>query len=325
LAVVGLVVLALAFNTISVSNQTESASENGPGKVVRIPGPDLNVLDTGPTVGRKPTGPPIVLLHCFACSISWWDRMVPTLARHNRVIAIDLVGHGSSEKPESGYAMREQANQVAFALGKLGVQEAVVVGHSMGGSVATALAETHSELVNRVVIMDTPPSSKASKGLGFTANLPFVPVLGELLDRLAPDAVVRHGLGVAFAKGHDVPDFAVRSYRDVTYPAYKKSHTEFDRYQDRKPLQARLADTGVPLLVIVGAEDQIVKVKTAAALYRQVPGARIATVPGAGHSPNVEKPRETARLVLEFAREAGDEGQGSEAIPRSTSRRRARR
>jgi pimeloyl-ACP methyl ester carboxylesterase len=316
LAIAGLLAIALTFNTISVSNQTEGAAADPGGRVLRLPGPDLQVREEGPRDGQ-----PMVLLHCFSCSIEWWDEITPELARRNRVIEIDLVGHGGSEKPESGYAIREQANQVALALGRLEVQGAVVVGHSLGGSVATALAETHSELVDRLVIIDTPPSDKASKGLGLTASLGFVPVIGQLLNRVTPDAMVRNGVDVAFAKGYDVPDFAVRSFRDMTYPAYDKSPGESERYRDRKPLHTRLTDTGVPLLVILGDRERIVKVKEASELYREVPGARVSIVPGAGHSPNVEKPRQTARLILEFAREAGDEEQGSEAIPPSADHR----
>ena len=53
--------------------------------------------------------PAVVLLHGFACSIRWWDRMVAALARDHRVIRFDLLGHGGSEKPKDGYSMENQA------------------------------------------------------------------------------------------------------------------------------------------------------------------------------------------------------------------------
>ena len=83
--------------------------------------------------------------------------MVPLLAKRHRVIRIDLLGFGGSEKPKSGYSMEEQGRLVALALGKLRVQGAVVVGHSMGFDVATALAAESSELVDRLVDIDAAP------------------------------------------------------------------------------------------------------------------------------------------------------------------------
>ena len=100
-----------------------------------MPGGDLQVVDRGPRDGS-----PIVLIHCFTCAIDWWDGMMPLLDRDHRVIAVDLLGHGGSEKPSSGYSVPNQADVVAQALGRLGVRNAEVVGHSLGGAVAVALA-----------------------------------------------------------------------------------------------------------------------------------------------------------------------------------------
>ena len=80
---------------------------------------------------------------------------MPLLDREHRVVAVDLLGHGGSEKPDSGYSIPNQADLVAEALERLGVRHAEVVGHSLGGGVATALAERSPELVETVVIIDT--------------------------------------------------------------------------------------------------------------------------------------------------------------------------
>jgi pimeloyl-ACP methyl ester carboxylesterase len=86
--------------------------------------------------------PVLVLIHGFAGSTRWWDALVPMLARSYRVIRIDLLGHGRSAKPVGGgYEIPEQGARVGAALDRLGVTHAVVVRHSTGGSVATALAE----------------------------------------------------------------------------------------------------------------------------------------------------------------------------------------
>ena len=105
----------LAINTIVVGNQTKQAEVTiDGGRVLSLPGGDLQVLDQRPDrTGGRGAGAPIVLLHCYSCSLHWWDEMAPILARRHRVIRVDLLGHGGSQKPPSGYAISEQAGLVA--------------------------------------------------------------------------------------------------------------------------------------------------------------------------------------------------------------------
>lgn len=298
IAVVAALVVLLAINTLVTDAETKSAEVTEPGgRIVNLPGGDLEVIERGPR-----TGSPIVLIHCFTCAIDWWDGVMPRLARRHRVIAVDLLGHGGSEKPTSGYSMSNQADLVAGALGRLGVSDAEVVGHSLGGAVAVALAQQSPQLVNRVVIVDTPPTHEKGD-LGLLAKLAFTPVIGQALWRVKPDFSVRKGLEVAFAPGFDVPDAFVSDVNRMTYSAYHDSATESEDYIKEEPLDARMRETGKPLLVIMGAEEQIIDDPAARlAEYRTtVPGARTQLIPSAGHSPNVETPAQTAALVLAFA------------------------
>jgi pimeloyl-ACP methyl ester carboxylesterase len=309
--VVALAVL-LTLNTITVNNETKGAETTADGaQILELSGGDMQVAET-PARTDKP-GAPIVLIHCYSCSLHWWDAMVPVLSEDHRVITLDLLGHGGSEKPSSGYAIEDQAGLVAEALNELEVQGAVIVGHSLGGAIATSLAEQSSELVDRVVIVDTAPDTSYSD-LPFEARLGYVPVLGQLLNRVIPDSFIEEGFQEAFAPGYDIedgfenPDQVVDDFSAMTYTSYDESSSAFNDYTDEISLDERMRDAAVPLLVIYGAEEQIVDDdEEALAAYQEVPGARGATVEEAGHSPNVEQPEETAELVLEFAADAGDE------------------
>jgi pimeloyl-ACP methyl ester carboxylesterase len=311
LLVIALAVL-LTLNTITVNNETKGAETTADGaEILELSGGDVQVVET-PAETDNP-GAPIVLIHAYAASLHWWDSMVPLLAEDHRVITLDLLGHGGSEKPSSGYAIEDQAGLVAEALNELEVQGAVVVGHSLGGAVATSLAEQSSELVDRVVIVDTAPDTSYSD-LPFEARLGYVPVLGQLLNRVIPDSFVKRGFEEAFAPDYDIddafenPDRVVDDFEAMTYTSYDENSSAFDDYTDEISLDERMRDAAVPLLVIYGAEEQIVDDdEEALAAYQEVPGARIATVEDAGHSPNVEQPEETAELILEFAADAGDE------------------
>ena len=131
-AAVGLLALVLAFNTVLVDRETEPAQADA-GRIVALPGGDLQVREDEPR-----NGPPIVLIHGFGGSLHRWQPVVPALARRHRVLRVDLLGHGGSEKPREGYAIEEQARGVSLALRELEVDQAVVAGHSMGGMVAVA-------------------------------------------------------------------------------------------------------------------------------------------------------------------------------------------
>ena len=223
IGVTAVLVVLLTLNTIAVDNETKSAGVTVPGgKILSLAGGDVQILDVGPR-----TASPIVLIHCYTCAIDWWNGMIPLLRRDHRVIAIDLLGHGGSEKPGSGYEIDNQASLVAQALNQLGVRKATVVGHSLGGTVATALTETSPDLVRGLVIVDQAPDSSYG-GLNLLAKITYLPVVGEALWRTTPDFLIKDGLGQAFAPGYDVPDefvddFKKRGRRRGTTPTRSRS------------------------------------------------------------------------------------------------------
>jgi pimeloyl-ACP methyl ester carboxylesterase len=295
--VTALVVLVL-LNALILDRETKPAGVTEPGgKIVSVGGGELEVVEQGPR-----SGSPIVLIHCFTCAINYWNGMIPLLAREHRVVAVDLLGHGGSEKPGSGYSVADQANVIAEVLAKLGVREAEVVGHSLGGPVAIALAEQSPQLAGSLVAIDSIPDTSYGD-VGFIGELLFTPILGEALWRIKPDFSIRDGLEVAFAPGFKVPDEFVEDVKRMTYSAYDDSHDAYDTYTGEEALPQRGSALGVPLLAIMGAEEQIANDPAAALAAYRAAGAQTKLVAGAGHSPNVEKPAETAALVLRFGAE----------------------
>jgi pimeloyl-ACP methyl ester carboxylesterase len=299
LAVLAALVVLLVLNAVVSDRQTKPAEVNVEGgRIVHLGAGDLQLVDKGPR-----NAPPVVLLHCYTCAIDWWDGVIPRLERTHRVIAIDLLGHGGSEKPGSGYSISDQAQLVAGALGKLGVKDATVVGHSLGGAVATALAEQSPDLVGAIGIIDTEPDTSYGS-LDLLARAVYVPLIGEALWRVKVDWSIRKGLEEAFAPGYDVPDQFVDDVKEMTYTSYEDSHSAFDSYVGESPLDQRLHSVDVPKLVVFGAQDQIVDpTREALSAYADIPDTETALIQGAGHSPNVEKPAETARLVARLAGE----------------------
>ena len=287
------VAVLLAVNTVATDRATKPPSADL-GHTYVVPGGALQARYDGDHGNR-----PIVLLHGFAGSMHWWSAVAERLAHRFYVVRIDLLGHGGSAKPASGYSMPNQARLVAGVLRRLRVRRAVVVGHSMGGLVATALAEQRPDMIDGLVLVDSPPTEGAGK-LPFLARLGFVPVLGEALRHLATDGMIRGQLEREFAPGFKVPDQFVRDFHRMTYTSYDDSHAQASKYLRQKPLPQRLAAVGKPLLAIFGAEDRLVD-PASQRKYSAVPGASLAPIQGAGHSPMVEKPDQVSALIERFA------------------------
>lgn len=130
--IVAVLAAMIVGGTTGVSTATPNDSQE---RMVHLPDGDIHVV-----TGGAPNTRALVLLHGLAGSTVWWDPVMPAL-RNMYVVRIDLLGHGKSDKPDSGYGMAEQARRVGAVLDRLGVRQAIVVGHSTGGYVATSLAE----------------------------------------------------------------------------------------------------------------------------------------------------------------------------------------
>jgi pimeloyl-ACP methyl ester carboxylesterase len=292
LGLIALVAIALALNALVTSAETKQA-QSDTGRVVELPGEDLHVLDVGP---RR--APPIVLIHGYTGSIRWWDGVIRRLAREHRVVAVDLLGHGSSDMPRDGYSIPHQARLVADALAARGVSRVTVVGHSMGGSVAVALAADHPEAVNKLLVLDMatgPPFRQ-----GFVEQLSRTPVIGQLLRRIATDGTIRDGYRDAFAPGFRVPDRFVEDFRAMTYSAYTRAREGSVEFLEERSLDARVEALSVPTLIVFGERDRLTDPSDARD-YAATPRIDKATIAAAGHSSHVERPAETADLIRRFA------------------------
>ncbi len=289
------VVVLLAFNAWISGRETEAAEADPPGRVLELPGGDIHVREDGAR-GK----PPLVLIHGFACSMRWWDAITPLLAREHRVIRIDLLGHGGSEKPRDGYSMENQADLVAAAMDRMGVARAAVVGHSMGGMVGTALVERHRERVSRLMTIGTPPDLDSAEPSA-SRRVAGLPVLGPAISRLAPERMVHAEVESTFIPEFDPPTELLDDVERTTWSSFSGSGEEGADYRDARPLDRRLAGERIPVTAVFGRRDSVVD-PASSRRYATIPGARIVLLGGLGHSPQVESPRRTAGVILSFAR-----------------------
>lgn len=300
------VAAALVVNAFFVGRAERPAVAFGGGHVLRLDGPDLNVGEYGPAASDHA----VVLLHGYSASIEWWQASASMLARDHRVIAVDLVGHGGSEAPRetAEYTADAQAAAVARALDALGVRRATLVGHSMGGYVATELAIDDPGRVERLVVSDT----AADTGLAAMPTMGKVacwPLIGPAVDRFRSLDVVSDGaLQTGFAADYPVPEVAHRSLERLTHTGLCERDVDADR-----PLADRLAHLGIPVLVVWGERDVLTPTGVNVHRYTAA-GLPPRIIAGAGHSPALERPDAFVAAIKDFV--AGNEP----SPPATTSR-----
>ncbi len=219
------------------------------------------------------TGPPLILLHGLAGSAHWWARNTPTLAPSFRVIAIDLPGFGASPRGER-LVLDEAAGQLAASMDRLAIERASVIGHSMGGLIAAALAADHPERVDRLVLVDAafltlgPDPLAPLKGSAATLRW----TAPSLLPRLAMDGFRAGPLRLA----------------DATLQLLAADWRH------------KLPGITAPTLVVWGEHDSICPIAIGREIVSLVAEARLFVVEGAGHNPMWEQPQVFGREVLSF-------------------------
>ncbi len=200
--------------------------------------------------------------------------------------------------------MRTQAARVGDVVDALDIGPVVVVGHSSGGFVATALAEQRPDLVSAVALIDTGPCFDAFLPQGLLGRLVPAPVLGRLIWGLRSGVSIRKGLATAFTRPVEIPDAIIDVVRGMTYRAFVGGPRASRAYLTERPIPARLAKLDTRLLVMFGTEDRRWR-SSSAQDYRAVPRARVELLPGVGHTPMFEEPQRTSELLLEFAMSTG--------------------
>lgn len=274
--------------------EPRSAALHTVDRFVQVGDGEMYVAEDG-----NANAPALLLIHGAAASTAYWDAVVPALADAFRVIRVDLLGHGRSSSPRGGYDIPAQAGRVGIALDKLGVRRWIVIGHSTGSTVATALAEQRPHQAEAVGVIDMGPDQNAKIQEPRLARLLLAPVVGPLLWRLKTEATVRKAMRSAFARPVEIPLALVDGLMGMTHPAFAGTMRAPLEYMREGSLSERLAVLGLPVLIIFGSQDQRWRPESAAA-YRDLPEARVELLMGVGHTPMVEDPQRTSKLLREF-------------------------
>jgi pimeloyl-ACP methyl ester carboxylesterase len=278
------------------------------GPVTSFDGTALHVEEIG-------EGPTVVLAHGFCLGLASWHHQIVGLASDYRLVLFDMRGHGLSERPADGnYSLEAAARDLAAVVDKVGGDEVVLAGHSMGGMAVLKYCELFGDqigdVVKALVLADTTETDPIGGMLpgAMKAAKPALRMIEEAAGR-APGAFdrVRNARGdllrlllrlmgfgpkappaqLAFVEGllNAVPT-------EVMVPVVQTLRT--------MEVGRALEHIDVPALVIVGSRDRITPRACARRIATEIPRAEIHVIAHAGHMPMLEKPEEFNAVVRAF-------------------------
>jgi pimeloyl-ACP methyl ester carboxylesterase len=260
---------------------------------------------------RAGSGPPLLLLHGIANNCQTWAEVIPRLAESHTVIAPDLLGHGESDKPRGDYSIAAYANGLRDLTSVLDIEQATIVGHSLGGGIALQFAYQFPERCQRLALVGSGGlGPELSAGLR-AATLPGAElVLGALTGVSGPLRVGFQGLSrianvTRLQRLHDLAEAgdALLALKDVeARRAFLRTlrGVADARGQAVSALDRLYLANAVPMLVIWGSRDPIVPALHAETVRELVPTARVEVFQGAGHWPHLDDPDRFCDLLLDF-------------------------
>ena len=241
-------------------------------------------------------GPAVLFVHGYPLDRSIWTHQMAALDGWCG-IAPDLRGMGRSDSPDLGYSMETYAADLAALLDLMGVEDVVLVGHSMGGYIAFEFVRRWRERVRGLVLVDTraeadtPDGKKGRDAAAATAREHGAEAIAE--------AMLPKVLGATTLAGAPATVEQVRSLMAATPVAGIVGALGAMRDRpDSTPTLPGLA--GIPTLVIVGDEDEVIPPTQARTMADAIPGASLVVIRSAGHLPTLERPVETSDALLAF-------------------------
>ena len=232
---------------------------------------------------RAGKGVPLILLHGYPLNRTIWKDVLPFLTDIADVITPDLRGHGQSPIPEGEYSMETMAADVVALMDSLGIETAVIAGHSMGGYVTLALLKYFPErLIAAGMVACQATADSPEKHLARMESIEEI--------KLSGPAAVTEGMLARLTRKEDIlPELAGILSAATT----RGLIGTLAGIAKREDALERLRSIKTPLMVISGTEDLIIPRERSAEIVRSSPNAWWVEIPGSGHMPMMENPEAT--------------------------------
>ena len=256
------------------------------------------------------TGEPILLIPGLGMDHTYYRLGVPLLARSLQVFAVDPRGIGQSTKSPPPYTVEAWADDFAAMIDKLGFGPIHVLGSSLGGAMALALAQRHSDKLKSLMVVGGFSEIDRATELNFRLRLRLIQKLGmsdEVADYMGLWTLSRKFInseaGFATMRANQAN---IRANSAELYSAFVEALLKWGRCQSRQEHEpkftALLSGIKLPTLVVTSDNDHLIPKELSDLIAARSPGAKLVVMPGAGHIPFMEQPEEVVRIVLAFVK-----------------------
>ncbi len=262
-----------------------------PEKTALVLGQHIHYYETG-------QGPTVILLHGLGANAGIWAAVIVPLSQRYHVIALDQIGFGHSDKPLLDYKIATFDDFLYGFMQGQQITKATLVGNSLGGWIALDFAVQHPGMVDKLVLVDAgglhfgSPGSKASASPSpkIDLNPSSVASMKKILeycfyDRSMVNDQVAESIFTQHLKDND--GYTIHSTMEGIFST--------DQFEESK-----LASLHVPTLVLWGADDALIPLAKGEEFHAGIAGSKLVTINQCGHIPELEKPGEFNRAVLEF-------------------------
>lgn len=253
--------------------------------------------------------PPIILIHGYTASVYVWKTAAPMLADAGfRVIAVDLIGFGYSEKPSSfDYSIRSQARMVSRFINRLGIGRAIIVGNSYGGAVALEMTLDYPETIDKLVLVD-PVTNNEPRDHPLLRLAAFRGI-GEVITPFIADSkfFLRHRMRgtIARANHHLITEERMQAIRRPLNAADgHHSLLATSRNWNAKRIEQDAHLINQATLIIWGDQDTIIPIKGGYKLCQEILNSRLVVLTDCGHVPPEEKSELFTDIVSEFCKKS---------------------
>ena len=270
--------------------------------------PDIEI--TGATLHCEVagTGAPILLIPGLGLDHTYYRFGVPLLARRMQVLAVDPRGIGRSTKSPPPYSVESWADDFAGMIDKLGCGPIHVLGSSLGGAIALALAQRHPGRLKSLTVVGGFSELDRATELNFRLRLKLIQKLGmsdEVADYMGLWTLTRKFInsdaGYAVMRANQAN---IRANSAESYSAFVEALLRWGRCQPGQEQEPKftslLSSIKLPTLVVTSDNDHLIPKDLSDLIAARISGAKLAVMPGAGHIPFMEQPENVVRIVLDF-------------------------
>lgn len=271
-----------------------------PIKTVRVQGHRIAYLEAG-------AGPPVILVHGFGGSLWQWEYQQTALSADHRVITLDLLGSGLSDKPDIDYTPSQMVEFFRAFMDALGIQRATLAGNSMGAGLVIGTALTDPDRVDRLILIGGMPNQVREKlaspliKRAIESRMPtWLGTVGNwLFGRWMTESVLKE---IVHDPGLLTPAVIERANRNRQrpglIPAAMSLASNLPLWEEGFARQ--LSQIRHPTLVLWGAEDRVFPPQVGKELHAAIQGSTFMLIAGAGHIPQWERPEAVNPILLNF-------------------------